>query len=508
MDAYLDVHLQSAATTRIYPVAGPWGRALAWWRSLAELGYHVPLGLVADLGALLAGAEVGPECGEDGYAALLRNAAATPAVRSARSLMLSDVALVALLAHVIPFAIVDCRLQIAEHGIPMGSGVLDNAAGSRVIGIAHGLPAAPQFALPPQIRPAAAAAALAAGLRLAVASTSSATARRNPVEATALLAQPGDATALLAQPDDATALRPLILARLQALAPSDVRFVAELGQVALGLASLADLRALTELLRLPPLSHTLIDEVLAFLPALAEAEHGSAVQTYALNGYGGIARSGWLDAALPSEWALPELLLNYRYLNGELLYYGRERPPERRQTLLLLLVQMSDATAGDLEPLLKASALALARTGRARGAVVQAASFATRLQAAQTLNGPAELAALVREPCQGRVDLARVVSQVAARVRAESAYYQRIEIFWLLHAEAGRDQSAAVGALAQQLPQHLSRRALFVSAGPGVSEPALAASLAPRWASIGSNALYEPVARSQAAQALRNLMRL
>ncbi|WP_124681926.1 hypothetical protein [Candidatus Viridilinea mediisalina] len=45
-----------------------------------------------------------------------------------------------------------------------------------------------------------------------------------------------------------------------------------------------------------------------------------------------------------------------------------------------------------------------------------------------------ELAALVREPCQGRVDLAHVVSQVAARVRAKSEYYQRIEIFWLLDA--------------------------------------------------------------------------
>ncbi|RRR74286.1 MAG: hypothetical protein EI684_07430 [Candidatus Viridilinea halotolerans] len=286
-----------------------------------------------------------------------------------------------------------------------------------------------------------------------------------------------------------------------------MRFVAELGQVALGLTRLADLRALSELLRLPPLSHALIEEILAFLPALAEAGQQSALQTYAVNGYGGLARTGWLDAALPSEWAMPEVLLNYRYLNGELLYYGRERPPERQRTLLLLLLQLSDATAGDLEALLKASALALARTGAVRGAVVQTASFTTRLHPPQTIHGPAELAALVRQPCQGRVDLARVLSQVATLLRSARSSYQRIELCWLLHAYAGCDQAAAVQTLAKQLPSHLSRRALFVSAGAAVAEPELAASLAPRWASIGSAALYEPVARSQAAEALRELMR-
>ncbi|PDW01772.1 CCA tRNA nucleotidyltransferase [Candidatus Viridilinea mediisalina] len=38
-------------------------------------------------------------------------------------------------AELIPCTIVDCRLQIAEHGVPMDVSVLDNAACSRVIGI-------------------------------------------------------------------------------------------------------------------------------------------------------------------------------------------------------------------------------------------------------------------------------------------------------------------------------------------------------------------------------------
>ncbi|PDW03590.1 hypothetical protein [Candidatus Viridilinea mediisalina] len=42
--------------------------------------------------------------------------------------------------RIIPFTIVDCRLQIGEHGAPMGFSVLDNAACSRVIGIIATVP--------------------------------------------------------------------------------------------------------------------------------------------------------------------------------------------------------------------------------------------------------------------------------------------------------------------------------------------------------------------------------
>ena len=436
-------HAASGHAAQVYPPTGPWGRALAWWRAAAELAPALPFGLAADLGALLTGSPL-PTGAVDAYGMFLRDAAATPAARAARTLGLRDSAVAAVLAH-----------------------------------LAQGAPVPPAYRLPLGVRPTD----LAAALEVA-------------------LAQPAPNVSFIPHPS--SLILPL-LARLRALTPADVRFVADLGQGMLGVADLADLRALTELLSLPALTHALLDEVLAFLPALAEAAPCAALQTYAVDGYGGLARSGSLDAVLPSEWALPPVLLSYRYLNGELLYYGRERPPERRPTLLLLLVQLNDAMAGDLEPLVKASALALARAGQARGAVVQVATFDTRLHAPTGLGRPAEVAAFVRQPGRGGDDMARVLGQVGAQVRAQAAQFARVEVLWLLHAQTGADQSGAIGVLARSLRGQAGSRALFVSAGAGVERPALAGLLAGRWASVGSAALHVAEERAKAARALRGL---
>ena len=444
----IKAHLQSAAAARLRAADEPWGRALSWWRAAADLSPALPLGLAADLGDLLTG--VAPPMGDgDAYTAFLGAAAATPAVRAARTLALRDVAVAALLAH-----------------------------------LAQAAPIPTEYRLPLGTRPTEVAAALAAALA-------------HPESL------PPPSSCL---PPPASCLLP-ILARLQSLAPADVRFVADLGQGILGVADLADLRALTELLSLPALTHALLAEVLAFLPALAEAAPGAALQTYAVDGYGGLARSGSLDAVLPSEWALPSVLLSYRYLNGELLYYGRERPPERRTTLLLLLVQLNDAMAGDLEALVKASALALARAGQARGAVVQVATFDTRLHPPRGLGRPAEVAAWVRQRGQGGADMARVLTQVGAQVRAQAGHYARIELLWLLHAQTGTDHAGAIGVLARSLRGQAGSRALFVSAGAGMARPALAGLLAGRWASVGSAALHDAEERAKAARALRGLAR-
>ena len=443
----LDAHHQSAATVRIHPPTGPWGRALAWWARAAELAPPLPLGLAADLGLLLAGTPLPADLGNDAYATFLRTAAATPAIRTARHLRLSEVAITAILAH-----------------------------------LAHTTPSPAAYRLPPGTRPADIATRLI------------------PPDGTE--ARPVESPLHLL-----TGSTPSLLAHLTALTPADIRFVAELGAGSLRLTDLADLRALTELLSLPTLTHSLVDEVLAFLPVLAEAAPGAALQTYAVDGYGGLARSGSLDAVLPSEWALPAVLLSYRYLNGELLYYGRERPPERRTTLVLLLVQLSDAMAGDMEVLVKASALALARAGQARGATVQVAPFDTRLHPPRGLARPSDVAALVRHPARGGVDLARVLGQVRTQVQARGREYARIELVWLLHAQTGCEQVGAIGALARGLRGQVGSRALFVSAGAALARPALAEVLVGRWASVGSAALHEAEARAQAGRALRGLAR-
>ncbi|NTW03437.1 MAG: formylglycine-generating enzyme family protein [Oscillochloris sp.] len=253
------------------------------------------------------------------------------------------------------------------------------------------------------------------------------------------------------------------------------------------------------------MTHTLFDEVLAFTPALADVNPGKSLQTYTVDGYGGLNRSGSLDAILPSEWALPSELISYRFLNGELLYYGHERPPERRTSLLLLLVQLGDAMAGDLELLAKAGALALGRSALGHGMAVQLICFDATLHPPQSLARPAEVAKLVRQTGQGIVNLLAVLEQVQAHVHVQASTYTQIEIIWLLHAQSGSEQADTLGIWSRQLHTYAHSRALFVSAGAAIPQPALAGQLAEQWASIGSTALYDADERARATRALRDL---
>ncbi len=456
-------HLQAASAALLYPRHGAWLQALTWWHYAATLAPALPLPLAADLGMLCTGQQPDLSDGHDGtdntpehdYRAFLRAAAVTPAVRSVATGGMRDVVVAALLAH-----------------------------------LAHDAPIPHPYRLPPDTTPAQAAAALDAALR-----------------------QGADVTALQGEnvqeelPPFATApLLEHLLTRLRRLTPADVRFVQMVGPHTLSAIDMADLRALTELLTLPPLDHPLLDEVLAFLPALAETPTGSASQTYAVDGISGLARRGSLDMVVPTEWALPDELLAYRFLNGELLYYGRESPPENKTTLFVLLLQGGDAMAGDTDLLARACALALARAAAARGAAVQCCWFDRVLHPPQGLLRPREVAALIKHHASGGVDLPRVLAAVQAHVRAHAASYARIEVQWLLHTHSGSDQVEPLRHLAHWLRTHVGCSALFLCAGatPATSPP-LADVLAPRWSALGSAALHDAEERAAAARALRGL---
>lgn len=442
------LHRASAATAHLAPTDGAWGRVLDWWLHAARLAPALPLGLVADLGALLAGASPPVPVTADPSVTFLHAVAATPAVRTARLLGLSDLAITALLAYV-----------------------------------AQGVVVAPAFHLPATLTPHSIRSALLAAL-----------------------AQPS-VTPMPAEAFPADAVLANLLARLQQLRADDIRFLHAFGLEPLNATELAELHALTALLSLPPLMHTLLSEVLAFLPALAEAPAGVGLQTYAVDGYGGIARHGSLDAVLPSEWALPSALLTYRMLNGELLYYGHERPPERRPPLLLLLVQGGDAMAGDPQVLVQASALALARAARLRGAVVRVALVDSQLHPPQGIEHPTEVLAFIHQSSIGGIDLPRVLGGVQTYLHTQTPNFLHCELMWLLHAHAGADDPlGAVRSLAQRLQPLAGSRALFVATGERVERPVLAGIIAEAWTSIGSAALYQAEARTQAAAALRGLV--
>jgi formylglycine-generating enzyme required for sulfatase activity len=441
-------HHQIAAAARLYPPREGWPRPVDWWQHAATLAPALPFPLAADLGTLLSSRHAHPNGRDDAYSAFLRACAAAPAARTAQTLGLGDVAIAALLGHL-------------SQGAPVPSG----------------------FRLPAGVAPARVAAALREALAAAP-----------PAESDWM--PPADLCAHL-------------LDRLRALEPVDIRFLHELGAGALAVTDIADLRALTDLLALPALDHSLLHEVLAFVPALAEASSDPDSQTYPIGGISDLARRGSLDMVVPTEWALPPELLAYRYLNAELLYYAREKPPEQQTTLLVLLIQGSDAMDGDPLVLAKAAALALAKSaGQRPRTTVQVAWFGEKLEAPQPLVTPREIAPFVRREARGGVDLAGVLLRLASYVAGWQRAYDRIVVQWLVHAQAGADEVTRVKALARRVRQQTASSALFVQAGTTPDKkPPLAEVLAGKWAALGSAALHEAEERARALRALRGLAR-
>ncbi|NJP06907.1 MAG: hypothetical protein HC837_15460 [Chloroflexaceae bacterium] len=454
---FIIAHGQTTAWAMLYPQQGPWQQAINWWQHAASLAPPLPLVIVADLGSLLNGSrlsEADPATLQhDSYSAFLRAAAATPAVHSGSPLGLSDLAITAVLAH-----------------------------------LAQDVPLPAALRLPPDLMPMDVATALLDLL---------------PVQDDAHHAADRDATPLW----DETLLD-AVLERLRMLTADDMHFLHTLACQSLNAADMADLRALTELLDLPPLQHLLLDDILTFLPALAETPVDPISQTYTIDGVSGLARHGSLDMVLPTEWALPDTLLIYRFLNRELLYYGRERPPEQEETLFLLLLQASDAMAGDADVLARACTLALGRAAALHHATVQLCWFDQRLHPPQGVLSPHDIAALVQHEQHGPVDLPAVLAAVQQYVQANAADYGRIELLWLLHVDSGSDQVEQVQRLSWWLRNQTSSRALFVCAGPAPDQtPALASVLTGEWQVLGSALLHDAEARARAAAALRGLAR-
>lgn len=257
-------HAQIAAAVRLYPRSAGWRQPLDWWQRVAMLAPALPLPLVADLGTLICDRHAHPNGKNDTYSALLRAFIATPALRAAQTLHLDDAAIAGLLAHLAQKAPVpaDLRLRLG-------------------------------------IKPVRIAAAIH----------------------TALTNMPP-----AAQSDwlPSAALCAHLLARLRALTPAAIRLLHEASPGVRTTTDRTDLRALTNLLTLATHEPDLLNEVLAFLPALAEPAADST--------------------GVPAAWALPDELLAYDDGRPKRL---TTPPPAQPTTLFVLLVQGSAAMTGD-----------------------------------------------------------------------------------------------------------------------------------------------------------------
>ena len=108
-----------------------------------------------------------------------------------------------------------------------------------------------------------------------------------------------------------------------------------------------------------PAIHDVVNFTLDVLPSVLAATHTPKAQTYAVNGYAGLAREGVIDDMLLTELAWDDDLFTQRWLEQELFYHARERARDEEPEHHLVLIDATAAMRGLREAFARGTAMAL-----------------------------------------------------------------------------------------------------------------------------------------------------
>jgi hypothetical protein len=305
-----------------------------------------------------------------------------------------------------------------------------------------------------------------------------------------------------ARPSWRSLLTPTALTRLernlQTFDREELRFLAQYGAPMLGSPdprALLDLLALTGL---PAPARLALSQTLRFLPQVSEgaAHRLGGIQTYPEGGYEGLARQGSLESLLPSENAYPDDHFLHRILNHEALYYGRERPRERRRELAYLVGQLGWGLGGDGQVLVRALLLALGQAMRQRGYEVFYSLAGATLSEPHALERPAEVGRLLYAQERGGVKSEVVLRGVLEQLRVWREDYRRRLVLWVLSEDFDRDDAQEHASLYQALQAEGEQQVWYVRVGPvpaqshGAEPPPVTARHFGRWQIVESGRLW------------------
>ncbi len=223
-----------------------------------------------------------------------------------------------------------------------------------------------------------------------------------------------------------------IEANLQGLDREELRFLARYGPPLTGSPDPRDLLDMLSLTGLPEMARLALSQTLKLLPRVSAARTVGGVQTYPEGGYEGLARKGSLDSLLLTELAYPEDVFLHRFFNHEALYYGRERPRERRRELAYIVTQTGWGLGGDGEVLARALTLALAQAMRQRDYEVLYSLAGTGLSEPGPLDKPGQVARMLYQREQARVDEEVVLKGVLEHLRGWRDAYRGRQVLWVL----------------------------------------------------------------------------
>ncbi|NOY89765.1 MAG: VWA domain-containing protein [Deltaproteobacteria bacterium] len=128
-----------------------------------------------------------------------------------------------------------------------------------------------------------------------------------------------------------------------------------------------------------PEANDVVNFSLDLLPSVLETKRASGEQSYAVDGYAGMARRGTIDSLVLSELAFGEELFARRYAEREVFYYAHEKEQQEERRLHYLLVDASASMRGKRAVFARGLALTLVKKLTLRGEQVYLRFFDSRL---------------------------------------------------------------------------------------------------------------------------------
>ena len=332
-------------------------RAARWWHDLARLGVRLPFFVVHDLGLVYAAArdqiELGVRPGADAaalhvpglsdllatYRGIVGEVAQSGTTERARSMRLGDDLVVVILARLLG--------SLSAH-----------------TGIGRGLEGT--LPLDPE---------LVRDLDAQLPRLFAATPRTAEVAVLEALARARLYVLTLADAIDMDALR------LLRMLGSEATAAGALAHVDL-LAALSD-----------PSKSDIVHFSLELLPRVLEGGHARTAGLHAVHGYAGVGRKGSIDSMVLTELAWDREELARRMMEGELLFYTRERAPEEARRLHYIVIDASASMRGDREVFARGLAIALGKKLQLAGEEVWIRFFDSRLYDVQRARDRAQLPA-------------------------------------------------------------------------------------------------------------------
>jgi len=128
-----------------------------------------------------------------------------------------------------------------------------------------------------------------------------------------------------------------------------------------------------------PEANGVVNFSMELLPSVLETKRQSGVQSFSVDGYASIERTGSIDSIVLTEFAYDDDIFLQKVVDNQLFYYGHEKQRLEERSLHYILVDSSASMRGDREVFARGLALTLSKKLSLQGNEVWLRFFDSRL---------------------------------------------------------------------------------------------------------------------------------